>query len=162
MYLKIMRRKDREVTDFNEIADILRRSPVVHLGLSDEPFPYVVPLSFGTEIADGKISIIIHGARLGRKIDLLKKNPRVSVEAEIFHRYMPTDGSMTALYESVIGEGTAGFLTDSAAVDGLKRILAHCGYEGYAFDPAVINHTAVIKITLESFSGKKNLPADEC
>lgn len=42
-----MRRSDREITDFNEIVDVLRRADTIRLGLHDDPYPYVVPLSFG-------------------------------------------------------------------------------------------------------------------
>jgi nitroimidazol reductase NimA-like FMN-containing flavoprotein (pyridoxamine 5'-phosphate oxidase superfamily) len=35
-----MRRSDREVRDFSEIADILRRADIIRLGLHNEPYPY--------------------------------------------------------------------------------------------------------------------------
>ena len=45
-----MRRKDREITDFDEIVSIIKRCDVCRLALNDEEFPYIVPLNFGLEV----------------------------------------------------------------------------------------------------------------
>ena len=48
-----MRRKDREVTDRNQIAAIMDSCDTCRLGLTDGQVPYIVPLSFGYEWPDG-------------------------------------------------------------------------------------------------------------
>ena len=53
-----MRRKDREVTDLQEIFDILLRCDTVRIGMTG---PYIVPVSFGAEIVDGKVVIYPYG-----------------------------------------------------------------------------------------------------
>ncbi|MCI9135355.1 MAG: pyridoxamine 5'-phosphate oxidase family protein, partial [Lachnospiraceae bacterium] len=40
-----MRRKDREITDFQEILEIIRKCDVCRIALNDEEFPYMVPLN---------------------------------------------------------------------------------------------------------------------
>jgi nitroimidazol reductase NimA-like FMN-containing flavoprotein (pyridoxamine 5'-phosphate oxidase superfamily) len=149
-----MRRSDREITDFNEIVGVLRRADTIRLGLRGDPYPYVVPLSYGFEASDGKIAIYFHGAKEGLKHDLIKQNPRVCVEADIFHCYAETGDSVTTEYESFIGFGTAALVTGGEAVKGLDLLLAHCGYEGFEYDHSVLDITAVYKIELESFTGK--------
>ena len=72
-----MRRNDREVTDFNEIVDILKRADTLHLGIFGEEFPYVVPLSYGFETSDGKIVFYVHGASEGKKHDLISADSRI-------------------------------------------------------------------------------------
>lgn len=42
-----MRRSDREVTDFDEIVDIINKCDCIRLGFSSEPVPYILPLNFG-------------------------------------------------------------------------------------------------------------------
>ena len=42
-----MRRQDRKVTDIHEIKGILNSTRIIHLGLMDGDYPYVVPLHFG-------------------------------------------------------------------------------------------------------------------
>ena len=45
-----MRRKDREITDFNEMLEIMKKCDVCRIALNDEEFPYIVPLNFGLDI----------------------------------------------------------------------------------------------------------------
>lgn len=60
-----MRRSDREVTNLNEISDILRRCTVCHLGLSGA-YPYVLPLSFGFCFEGAALTLYFHGAAEGK------------------------------------------------------------------------------------------------
>ena len=150
-----MRRNDREVTDFMEITDILGRSDTMRLGLHCEPYPYIVPLSFGFEARDGKITLYFHGAAEGLKHDLIQKKPRVCVESDILHRYMAVGNNITAEYESFIGFGKAERVTGDEAVKGLGLLLSHCGYDGFECDRAVLDVTRVYKIELDYFTGKR-------
>ena len=51
-----MRRKDREVTDFNKIIEVVDTCDCFRLGLIDEDnLPYIVPLNFGYEVDGGKL-----------------------------------------------------------------------------------------------------------
>jgi len=150
-----VRRSDREVTNPAELADILRRADTIRLALHDEPYPYIVPLSYGFEVENGTFLLYFHGAKQGRKHDLIAKNPRVCVEASIMHRYAETPQGITTVYESVIGEGTVRRVEGAAAARGLDLLLAHCGYENYACPQADMDMTWVYQITLESVTGKR-------
>lgn len=68
-----MRRNDREITDKNKIKEIISKSKVLHLGLFDEIYPYIVPLHFGYEFSNDTIFLFVHGAKEGHKIDLINK-----------------------------------------------------------------------------------------
>jgi len=150
-----MRRSDREVTGFTQIIDILQRVDTIRLGLHDEPYPYVVPLSFGFEARDRKITLYFHGATEGLKHNLIEKNPLVCVEADILHRYTAVGNNVTAEYESFIGFGKAERVTDDEAVKGLDLLLSHCGYDGFDYDRSVLDITWIYKIKLDSFTGKR-------
>lgn len=151
-----MRRTDREVTDFNEIADILHRAGTIRLGLHDEPYPYVVPLSFGYETKDGKITIYIHGAKEGLKNNLISKNPHVCVQTDILHHFKQTPKSFSAEYESFTGFGIAERISGSEAKRAIDLMVAQCGFEGIGYDEALLEVTAVYKINLSSFTSKRN------
>lgn len=69
-----MRRKDREITDFNEIRKIIDACEILRLGLADGDFPYIVPVNFAYTVTDGQICFYIHGAVAGRKYELLCRN----------------------------------------------------------------------------------------
>ena len=53
-----MRRKDREIKDTEDIINIVSRAKILHLGLLDEVYPYIVPLHYGYEFTDGKSRIL--------------------------------------------------------------------------------------------------------
>ena len=74
-----MRRKDKEISDRSAIEDIIKRSTVCRLAMSDNNSPYVIPINFGYENS----TVYFHSAREGRKIDILKKNPNVCIEFDI-------------------------------------------------------------------------------
>jgi len=150
-----MRRNDREITDFAEIVDILRRADTMRLGLHNEPYPYIVPLSFGFEACEGKITLYFHGAAEGLKHDLIQKTPFVCVESDILHKYMVVGRNLTAEYESFIGFGKAERVSGDEAVKGIGLLLAHCGYDGFEYDRDSLDVTWVYKIELDSFTGKR-------
>jgi nitroimidazol reductase NimA-like FMN-containing flavoprotein (pyridoxamine 5'-phosphate oxidase superfamily) len=152
-----MRKSEREILDFNDKVNVLHRCDTIRLGLSDEPCPYIVPISFGYEVKDGKVSIFIHGAKEGRKIDLIRKNPCVSVEADICHSFTDTGHSITCQYESVMGSGLAAEVEGEEAMHGLSLLMAHVGYASYGFDESVLPHLRVFRIDLDSLVGKRRV-----
>ena len=70
-----MRRQDRAVDDPTIIKAFLHRCKMVTLAIHDEPFPYIVPLSYGYEVNDDGLIFYFHGAAEGHKVDLYEKNP---------------------------------------------------------------------------------------
>ena len=156
-----MRRKDREIRDMNAKFDILNRCDTVRIGIRGGEYPYVVPVSFGAEMADGKPVIYFHCAREGLKLDLLKANPSVCVEGDIFIGVETTEKGITTRYESVIGFGTFEIVTDKdEIIHGLKVLTEHYGYFDYPLDRCrALEYLYVGKITLDEITGKRNLPA---
>ena len=57
-----MRRKDREVTDMNEIGKILDLCKTCHVAMQDEKELYLVPLSYGYELKEGWLTLYFHSA----------------------------------------------------------------------------------------------------
>ena len=151
-----MRRTDREITDFNELANILRRADTIRLGLHGDPYPYVVPLSFGFEALEGRVALYFHGAVEGLKHELIARDCHVCVETDIFHGYAETPGGITTAYESFIGFGICARVMGDEAAHGIDLLLEHCGCAGYQYDPNELARTGVYRIALEGFTGKKN------
>ena len=134
IYTAIMRRSDREVTDLQEIGQILEGSTVCRVAFSVDNAPYIVPLSYGYDPETQ--SLYFHTADGGKKIDCIARNPRVcfEVEGEIRLRTGGRRGCRwTVAYESVVGYGTISevcgssdkekglrFLMDQHSPDGLE------------------------------------------
>jgi len=78
-----------------EALEVLENAPVAHLGLIDGDRPYVTPMSF---VVEGER--IFFRTMAGRKLDALRENPSVCLEAS---RYDEETGD----WESVIIRGEA-------------------------------------------------------
>jgi len=154
-----MRRKEREIADFKEIVDVLERCDTIRLGICDGDTPYVVPVSFGVLVDGNSVTIYFHGAKAGYKAELLKINPKVCFEADIFYKTEKTETGITTRYESVIGTGIAELVSDDGEkILGLETILNHYGYHDYPVEQCKgMDMTAVHKITVEKLTGKRNL-----
>ncbi len=155
-----MRKADREIKDFDEILDVISRCDTIRIGINDAGVPYIVPLSFGYEVLDGKLAIYFHGAKSGRKAELLKALPRVCVEADLCHAFPANgNGGYTCDYESVIGYGTVELLEGTEADKGIRLLLEHCGILNDDCPPEAMAVTAVNRIILGELAGKRrNLP----
>ena len=84
-----MRRKDREITDPAKMEDVVRRCVCCRIGFCDQGEVYIVPLNFGYEKKDGVYTFYFHGAREGRKIDLMQASPRVGFEMDTGYALSP-------------------------------------------------------------------------
>lgn len=159
-----MRQKNREVTDIDEILEIMQRCDVCRLALNNNGYPYIVPLNFGVLVEGDKISLVFHSALEGMKIDLIRKDNRASFEMDGKHQlqYFEDQGYCTMAYECVIGKGKIRFLDDEEKEQALRVIMNqyHPG-ENAHFNPAAINRTLVYVLEVESITGKRKLPKQD-
>ena len=70
-----MTRRELEVTDPAVIRHILDESKVLHLGLVDDGMPYIVPMNYGCKWEADKLTLYLHSASRGYKLDVIAKNP---------------------------------------------------------------------------------------
>lgn len=153
-----MRRKDREVTDIGEIRQILDSCMTVCVSMIDGDRPYSVPLNYGYEIEDGILTLYLHCAKEGRKIDILKSNNKacftIFSEGEPIHAETPCSSGF--FYSSVFGEGEAYFLEDmNEKKHALKILTAHQMKRDYEFTDEQADSVCVFKIVSTNFTGKR-------
>ena len=154
-----MRRKDREITDPAVIREILAKARVMHLGMSDGGVPYVVPMHYGFTLEDGRLTLYAHGAREGRKYDVLAKNNRVCVEIDTDEELVPgTDGTACAWgakFASVIAFGTARVLEDiEEKRTGLKVLMKTQTGRDYEMPDASVARVNVLRVDIDEYSCK--------
>lgn len=150
-----MRRRDREITDREEIDGIVRSSKVMHLALSDNDAPFLVPLFF---VYTGS-ALYFHSSRFGTKIEILKRNNRVCFEISVDHGVIEAEEpcDFEARHRTVIGFGTASFVTDAEEkVGALNRIVALFTERKFDFPPENLERTVVVRIDIDSIKGKKH------
>ena len=77
--------------------------------------PYVVPMNYGYTMEEGKLTLYLHGATQGRKIEVMRNNPKVFFEMEC--DVLAFDGNAACQYgtsyASIMGEGRAEILEDT-------------------------------------------------
>ncbi|MCI8410071.1 MAG: pyridoxamine 5'-phosphate oxidase family protein [Lachnospiraceae bacterium] len=152
-----MRRSDREVTDFTEQVNIMKKCDVCRVAFHDEEYPYIMPLNFGIEIKNGQVILYFHGAIEGKKYDLMEKDNRVSFEMDCGHQLVTREeqGSCTMAYESVIGRGTMEDVPEEEKYDALVCLMRHYHKEDFAFQKEVMAQTRVFRLIVQDMTGKR-------
>ena len=80
-----MRRAEREVTELNQLEEILRECQVVRIGAQDQEGLFVVPVNFGYRLEGRELTLYFHSAREGRKAAAFRAGGRVAFEMDCGH-----------------------------------------------------------------------------
>ncbi|MFQ5996622.1 MAG: pyridoxamine 5'-phosphate oxidase family protein [Dehalococcoidales bacterium] len=150
-----LRRKDKEITDINEIGKIIKKATVCRLGLVDGDEPYVVPVCFGYE---GN-ALYFHSALEGRKIELIKRNNKVCFEIDSDVELLRGEQAcgFTMKYRSVIGVGRAHILgNDGEKIHGLNVLMKQYSEGEFSFSKEKLALALVVRIDIESITAKKS------
>ncbi len=156
-----MRRKDREITDRLKIIDIIEKCDVCRLGLSMNNEPYIVPMNFGYEYIDEKITMYFHGAKEGKKHDIIAENASACIEMDCSHKLIESDlgERYTMEYESVICYGSIEYCnTYEQKKNALNIIMKHYAKDKvFDFSEQVINMTTLFKVEVTEVTAKRNI-----
>lgn len=150
-----MRKKECEVTDITVIHRILGRATLCRVAMVDGSEPYLVTMNCGW---DGK-RLFLHAAVEGRKLDILRVNPRVCVEVDEDIQIVTgaTGEECTANYVTVIGSGTASFVLDARAkAQDLNIIIHQChpGVPDEVFPDKALSRVAVLEVQFDHLTCK--------
>jgi len=142
--------------------DIMRRCDVISIAFSGDS-PYVIPMSFGFEEADGQIVLYLHGAFEGEKITRMKRDPRVAFSMYTGNRVVESGKACeyTTTFESVCGTGRMKKAADADRRHGFDVLMAHYAPgRKLEYDEALMAATCVMRIDVDTLSGKrKRMPA---
>lgn len=153
-----MRRKDREVTQKEELIEILDSCKTACIAMIDGDIPYNVPLNYGYEFKGDDLILFFHCAKEGRKIDIIKNNNRVCFalfsEGEPIHAETPCSSGY--YYSSIIGNGTAQFIEDmDEKKHALKMLVKQQMQVETEFTDAQADTVCVFKVISKDYSGKR-------
>jgi nitroimidazol reductase NimA-like FMN-containing flavoprotein (pyridoxamine 5'-phosphate oxidase superfamily) len=151
-----LRRREKEITDRKSIVEILASGKVCRLALTDGRMPYMVPVNYGYK----DNALYVHSSKSGKKIDMIQKNSTVCFEIEQGVEIVSADApcSWNTRYTCLIGYGRAELLPDRRGkTEGLEAIMKQqSGREGWRYDEKLLEEVAVLKITIDSVSGKRS------
>jgi hypothetical protein len=152
------RRKDRAMKTPREMERLLERTPVGRLAVTTEEGPYIVAVNH--LFFEG--SIYFHSGPAGRKIDALRADSRVCFMVdEIGPQVLSERGcGISQVYKSVVCFGKAEFVEGQVEKGRiLEQMVKKYVPSSYAVAPLEdrnIVNTAVVRIVIESMSGKEN------
>ena len=152
-----MTKRERQVTDPQQIRDILDAGKVLHLGLAVDNVPYVVPMNYGYTMEEGNLVLYLHSAVRGKKLDMIRANPKVFFEIDC--DWIPFEGKLPCQYglsySSIMGKGTARILGD---VEEKKAAMTHLmktqTSKDFSFTEELVSIVAVIRIDVSEYTAK--------
>ena len=152
-----MRRKEKEVTSIPWMETVLRKAQICRIGLSLDNEPYIVPVNYGYKDR----VLYFHSACEGQKLEMLRKNPRVCIQADI-ETTIEESGipcNWSTRYKSVIAFGSAKIIEDEEEkVEALSLIVAHYkeDFDGnYEFRD--LEKVCLVRIDIEKMTGKQSV-----
>jgi nitroimidazol reductase NimA-like FMN-containing flavoprotein (pyridoxamine 5'-phosphate oxidase superfamily) len=155
-----VRRKDREITDSEELKQVLKSTKYVTIALCMDNEPYLVSLSHGYD--EPRNCLYFHCADEGKKLVYLKANSKVWGQA--VQDYGVTDECDYA-YTSVHFKGTVSLIEDlrekQHAMEVMVRQLSENPEEKLAkIRPEKLAKTTMGRIYISYMTGKKHQYAE--
>ena len=153
-----LRRSDKELNDPKEIEQVLAsvRIMTVACCLENEPYLFTVDFAWDPQTRQ----LWFHCAAEGRKMDILKANPRVCVTVVEDRGYI--QGECDHAYRSLILEGKASVVTDlSEKRRGLELLVRKHERQPETVlarltgDEEALRNVAIVRITVDAISGKQ-------
>ena len=169
-----MRLARREITDENELRELVERCQVLHVGSMDNEGMFIVPVNYGIvwhglDKADDGLPIVsfyIHSAREGRKAECWSANGATgtSVAVELDRDEGNITGSYACAYSrayaSIMGSGRVAEVTDEdERARDLALLMEHAAPGAPTeFTPDVMARVAIFRIDVTHLTGKKREP----
>ena len=155
--MKGLTKRERQVTDKAQILHILDTAKVLNLGLSVNDEPYVVPMNYGYIMEDGKLTLYLHSAVKGKKLDMIQANPRVFFSMDCDR--MPFEGKVPCqyglVYSSIMGRGTARILEDvEEKMKAMTYLMKTQAGKDFTFNERLVSIVAVIRIDVSEYTAK--------
>lgn len=152
-----MTRREFEVTNIEEILSILNKGKIIHLGLSDDNIPYVVPMNYGYTYENNKLTFFLHGAKSGYKYDVIRKNPNISFSIETDVKAF--DGKVACQYgtsyASVFGRGKATIIDDvTEKENALSLFMKTQTNKDFEFNEKLVSIVNIIRLDIDEFTAK--------
>ena len=152
-----MRRTERDITDLNKIKEIIENNQCCRLGFIDHGSVYIVPLNYGY-IYNDKHIFYFHGAKVGKKIDLIKQNNHVGFEIDNNQLVEgKTSCQYSMKYQSIIGNGHIELIENNEEKKlGLQLIMKNVAHQNVTFNDQMVSSVAVMKLTVDTLSCKEH------
>ena len=154
-----MRRKDREVTDAQKIREIILACDCCRVGFADEGGVYIVPLNFGYSEEGEQRTFYFHGAKEGKKIDLIRQTGCAGFELDTCHQLKEGDTpcSFSFRFQSVVGQGPIRLIEEAEEKrEALRHIMDHYSDVHWEFTDVMLGAISLFRLDVTELSGKEH------
>ena len=152
-----MTKREFAITDPGRIRQILDTAKILRLGLAVDNEPYVVPMNYGYRMEEGKLTLYLHSAVRGKKLDMLKANPNVFFELDCDH--VPFEGTLPCQYgisyASVMGKASATIVEDvEEKTEAMSILMKTQTDKDFSFEDRLVSIVTVIRIDVAEYTAK--------
>ena len=152
-----MTRRELEITEPERILEILDKSKVLHLGLVDDGIPYVVPMNYGYAMERGHLTLYLHCAVKGYKLDVIRKAPVCCFEMEC--EVKPFSGDVACQYgtsySSLMGRGKVTVVEDvQEKMEGMTLLMKTQTGKDFEFNERLVSIVSVLRIDVSEYTAK--------
>ena len=152
-----MTKREFQITDEQQIRRILDTAKVLRLGLAVDNEPYVVPMNYGYKLEEGRLTLYMHSAVKGKKLDMIRANPKACFELDCDHR--PFEGKVACQYglsySSVFGRGQATLVEDPGEkIEAMSVLMKTQTGKDFTFNERLVSIVTVIRLEVSEFTAK--------
>ena len=139
-----------------EIDEIIRSCKTCWLAMSENNFPYVLPMNFAL---DGD-SVVLHSAQSGRMWETIKANPQVCINWIVGEELAWQDVKVGCSYrvksKSVLVEGKVEFVNDfDEKIRCLQLLMAQYSDREFKFSRPAVENVGILKVKIEKITAKE-------
>lgn len=139
-----------------EIDKIIRECKTCFLAMSDDGFPYVLPMNFALE---GN-AVILHSAQSGRMWETIVKNQNVCINWIVGEDLKWQDVRVGCSYrvksKSVLVEGKVAFIDDfDEKTRCLQLLMGQYSDRNFKFSKPAVENVGIIKVAIEKITAKE-------
>ena len=152
-----MTKRELQITDPDQIQAILDTAKVLRLGLAVDNEPYVVPMNYGYTMEGEGLTLYLHSAVRGKKLDMIRANPNVFIEMDCdwtpFAGELPCQYGLS--YSSLMGRGKARLVEDVEEKMAAMSILMKTQTgKDFSFNERLVSIVTVIRIDVAEYTAK--------
>ena len=152
-----MTKREYRITDEAQIRGILDSAKVLRLGLAVDNEPHIIPLNYGFCLEEGKLTLYMHSAVKGRKLELMEKNPNVCFELDCDYR--PFEGVLPCQYglgySAVSGRGRVTIVEDvGEKMEAMRSLMKTQTGKDFTINERLDSIVSVIRLEVSAYTAK--------
>ena len=150
---------EKEITQTDEIEDVLRSARVCRVALIDGAYPYIVPMLFGYNLTGERLELYFRCEEKGKKMDLIGSSANAAFEIDKLYDIVKIDHSLgfAAHYRSIAGTGTIESVTGIDKITGISLLMKKYlgGTPDGKYSEQALNSCAILKLTVDELCCKE-------